>query len=145
MKVYAWLIDLIHRLKSCPTGMISGWVQKVTQHNGIVQYVTLHWRFLHAHNALATRAVRTLPKARVIFLLKFWRNSARFAQHWGFFCSRFIVLACDGLWKALTPAEVVSFVLDEIGVCTILDRENEISFWKIVQIIFFLNFFRFFF
>ena len=38
MKVYAWLIDLIHRRKNCPTGMISGWVQKVTQHNGIIQY-----------------------------------------------------------------------------------------------------------
>ena len=39
MKVYAWLIDLIHRRKNCPTGMISGWVQKVTQHNGIIQYM----------------------------------------------------------------------------------------------------------
>ena len=37
MEVYAWLIDLIHRGKNCPTGMISGWVQKVTQHNGIIQ------------------------------------------------------------------------------------------------------------
>ena len=34
MKVYAWLIDLIHRRENCPTGMISGRVQKVTQHNG---------------------------------------------------------------------------------------------------------------
>ena len=32
MKVYAWLIDLIHRRKNCPPGMISGWVQKVTEH-----------------------------------------------------------------------------------------------------------------
>ena len=32
MKVYSWLIDLIHRRKNCPTGMISGWVQKVTDH-----------------------------------------------------------------------------------------------------------------
>ena len=37
MKVYAWLIDLIHRRRNCPMGMISGWVQKVTQHNGIIQ------------------------------------------------------------------------------------------------------------
>ena len=38
MKVYAWLIDLIHRRKNCPTGMISGWVQKVTEHRGTIQY-----------------------------------------------------------------------------------------------------------
>ena len=37
MKVYAWLVDLIHRRKNCPTGMISGWVQKVTRHNGVKQ------------------------------------------------------------------------------------------------------------
>ena len=37
MRVCAWLIDLIHRRESCPTGMISGWVQKVTSHNGITQ------------------------------------------------------------------------------------------------------------
>ena len=37
MKIYAWLIDLIHRRKNCPAGMISGWVQKVTQHNGMIQ------------------------------------------------------------------------------------------------------------
>ena len=42
MKVYAWLIDLIHRRKNCPTGMISGWVQKVTRHNGTLQYYS--WR-----------------------------------------------------------------------------------------------------
>ena len=36
MKVYAWLIDLVHRRKNCPTGMISGWVQKVTEHRGTV-------------------------------------------------------------------------------------------------------------
>ena len=29
-----WLIDLIHRRKNCPMGMISGWVQKVTEHRG---------------------------------------------------------------------------------------------------------------
>ena len=38
MKVYAWLIDLIHCRKNCPTGMISGWVQKVTEHRGTKQY-----------------------------------------------------------------------------------------------------------
>ena len=38
MKVYAWLIDLIHRRKNCPTGMIPGWVQKVTEHRGTIQY-----------------------------------------------------------------------------------------------------------
>ena len=32
MKVYAWLIDLIHRRKNCPTGMIPGGSQKVTEH-----------------------------------------------------------------------------------------------------------------
>ena len=40
MKVYAWLIDWIHRRKNCPTGMISGWVQKVTEHRGTIQYIT---------------------------------------------------------------------------------------------------------
>ena len=39
MKVYAWLIDLIHRRKNCPTGMISGWVQKMTEHCGTIQYL----------------------------------------------------------------------------------------------------------
>ena len=37
IKFYAWLIDLIHRRKNCPTGMISGWVQKVTEHRGTIQ------------------------------------------------------------------------------------------------------------
>ena len=32
-----WLIDLIHRRKKFPTGMISGWVQKVTEHRGTIQ------------------------------------------------------------------------------------------------------------
>ena len=32
-----WLIDLIHCRKNCPTGMISGWVQQGTQHDGIKQ------------------------------------------------------------------------------------------------------------
>ena len=41
MEVHAWLIDLIHRRKNCPTGMISGWVQKVTEHCGTMQYVFL--------------------------------------------------------------------------------------------------------
>ena len=37
MKVYAWLIDLVHRQKNCSTGMIFGWVQKVTEHRGTIQ------------------------------------------------------------------------------------------------------------
>ena len=37
-KVCAWLIDLIHRRKNCSTGMISGWVQKVTEHRWVIQY-----------------------------------------------------------------------------------------------------------
>ena len=37
-----WLIDLIHRRKNCPTGMISRWVQKVTEHHGTILYVSLH-------------------------------------------------------------------------------------------------------
>ena len=36
-KVHAWLIDLIHRRENCPTGMISGWVQKVTEHRGTIK------------------------------------------------------------------------------------------------------------
>ena len=48
MHFYAWLIDLIHRRKNWPTGMISGWVQKVTEHRGTKQYMvnTLHCVFL---------------------------------------------------------------------------------------------------
>ena len=42
MKVYAWLIDLIHRRKNCPTGMISGWVQKVTEHRRTIP-VLVRW------------------------------------------------------------------------------------------------------
>ena len=38
IKVYAWLTDSIHRRKNCPTGMISGWVQKVTQHRETILY-----------------------------------------------------------------------------------------------------------
>ena len=38
MKVYPWLIDLIHRRKNGPTGMISEWVQKVTEHRGAIQW-----------------------------------------------------------------------------------------------------------
>ena len=37
MKVYAWLIDLVHRRKNCPTGMISGWIQTVTEHRETIQ------------------------------------------------------------------------------------------------------------
>ena len=40
MKVYAWLIDLIHGRKNCPRGMISGWVEKGTEHRGTLQYMT---------------------------------------------------------------------------------------------------------
>ena len=48
MKVYAWLIDLIHRRKNCPTGMISGWVQKVTEHRwgNTVYYTFLRYSAL---------------------------------------------------------------------------------------------------
>ena len=38
MKVHAWLVDFAHCRENCPTGMISGWVRKVTQHNGVIQY-----------------------------------------------------------------------------------------------------------
>ena len=41
MKVYAWLIDLTRFRENCPTGIIPEWMQKVTQHNGIVQYIRL--------------------------------------------------------------------------------------------------------
>ena len=38
MKVYAWLIDFAHFRENCPTGIIPEWMQKVTQHNGMIQY-----------------------------------------------------------------------------------------------------------
>ena len=38
MKVYAWLIDFAHFWENCPTGIIPEWMQKVTQHSGIIQY-----------------------------------------------------------------------------------------------------------
>ena len=38
MEVYAWLIDWFSPLlEKLPPGMISGWVQKMTQHNGTIQ------------------------------------------------------------------------------------------------------------
>ena len=44
MKVYAWLIDLIHRRKHCPTGMISGWVHTVTEQRGTIQYIKKNFK-----------------------------------------------------------------------------------------------------
>ena len=31
MRVYAWLIDFAHFRENCPTGIITEWMQKVTQ------------------------------------------------------------------------------------------------------------------
>ena len=42
MKVYAWLIDFAHFRENCPTGIIPEWMQKVTEHDGIIQYKKLH-------------------------------------------------------------------------------------------------------
>ena len=39
MKVYAWLIDFAHFRENCPTGVIPEWMQKVTRHNGIIQWM----------------------------------------------------------------------------------------------------------
>ena len=41
-----WLIDRLidwfdSPSKNCPTGMISGWVQKMTEHHGTIQYTTV--------------------------------------------------------------------------------------------------------
>ena len=48
MKVYAWLIDRFNPpSENCPTGMISGWVQKVTEHRGTIQYWTNISKNLH--------------------------------------------------------------------------------------------------
>ena len=35
---YAWLIDFAHFRENCPTGLIPEWMQKVTEHDGIMQY-----------------------------------------------------------------------------------------------------------
>ena len=43
MKVYAWLIDFTRFRENCPMGIISEWMQKVTQHNGIIQYHGYTW------------------------------------------------------------------------------------------------------
>ena len=40
MNVYAWLIDFAHFRENCPTGIIPEWMRKVTQHNGIKQYMS---------------------------------------------------------------------------------------------------------
>ena len=40
IKVYAWLIDLIHHRKNGPTGVISGWVQKGIEHRGTKKYLS---------------------------------------------------------------------------------------------------------
>ena len=61
MKVYAWLIDLIHCRKNCPTGMISGWIQKVTEHCGTIQYINLFfvdWRTLSTQSPSRTTTKR---------------------------------------------------------------------------------------
>ena len=42
MTVHAWLIDFAHFWENCPTGVIPEWMQKVTEHNGKIQY------FVHA-------------------------------------------------------------------------------------------------
>ena len=34
-----WLIDFAHFRENCPTGIIPEWMQKVTRHNGIIQYL----------------------------------------------------------------------------------------------------------
>ena len=39
MKVYAWLIDFARFRENCPTGIIPEWMQKVTQHNEIIQKI----------------------------------------------------------------------------------------------------------
>ena len=41
-KGYTWLIDFAHFRENCPTGIIPQSVQKVTQHNGIIQYFMTH-------------------------------------------------------------------------------------------------------
>ena len=38
MTVYAWLIDFGHFRENSPTGIISEWTRKVTEHNEIIQY-----------------------------------------------------------------------------------------------------------
>ena len=46
MKFYAWLIDFIDFRENCPTGVIPEWMQKVTQHNGIIQCSFIFsWKF----------------------------------------------------------------------------------------------------
>ena len=42
MEVHAWLIDFAQFRENCPTGIIPKWMQKVTQHNGIMQYSLKH-------------------------------------------------------------------------------------------------------
>ena len=37
MKIHACLIDFAHFRENCPTGIIPEGMQKVTQHNGIMQ------------------------------------------------------------------------------------------------------------
>ena len=41
VKVYDWLIDFAPLRENCPTGIIPEWMQKLTQHNGMMQYCTL--------------------------------------------------------------------------------------------------------
>ena len=43
MKVYAWLIALARFRENCPTGIIPEWKQKVTPHNGMIQYLWPKW------------------------------------------------------------------------------------------------------
>ena len=45
MKVYAWWIDFAHFRENCPTGVIPEWMQKVTQHNGIILCISKEGRW----------------------------------------------------------------------------------------------------
>ena len=39
IEVYSWLIDWMQCMKNCLMGMISGWVQKLTEHRGQSKYM----------------------------------------------------------------------------------------------------------
>ena len=64
-----WLIDLIHGRKHCLTGMISGWVLKVTEHRGTTQYVLYY--ILH---------FLTIRLAYEVFLCLFTNISGAFLE-----------------------------------------------------------------
>ena len=79
MEVYAWLIDLIRRRKNWPTGMISGWVQKVTEHHGTIQFLSAPFFHVFLQSKKKDFPLLWLFPVRLVDL----RRKCSFLANWG--------------------------------------------------------------